>query len=179
MRALTTTAILAGLVTLMAGCSSTPASAPAAEAPKAEATAPQAQAAATTPAPAPVATTVPPYLDPKNPIATERSVYFDFDRSDVKSKFTPLLERQAKYLVSAPQVKVRVEGNTDERGSAEYNLALGQRRADAVAKSLRTLGVKDSQVEAVSWGKEKPVAAGHNESAWVQNRRADIVYPSH
>jgi peptidoglycan-associated lipoprotein len=74
---------------------------------------------------------------------------------------------------------VRVEGNTDERGGAEYNLALGQRRADAVKSALEVYGVKDGQVESVSYGEEKPKAAGHDEQAWAQNRRADIVYPSH
>ena len=73
---------------------------------------------------------------------------------------------------------VRIEGNTDERGGAEYNLALGQRRADAVARALRIFGVRDSQMETVSWGKEKPVAQGHDEASWAQNRRADVVYPA-
>jgi peptidoglycan-associated lipoprotein len=74
-------------------------------------------------------------------------------------------------------VAVKIEGNCDERGSAEYNLALGQKRAESVRQSLKVYGVKDTQLEAVSWGSEKPKAQGHDESAWAQNRRADVQYP--
>lgn len=105
----------------------------------------------------------------------ERSVYFDFDDFTVKNDFMPMLEQQGKQLSAKPGANVRIEGNTDERGSAEYNLALGQRRAQAVLKVLKLYGAKDSQLEAVSWGKEKPRAPGHDESAWALNRRADIV----
>jgi peptidoglycan-associated lipoprotein len=89
-----------------------------------------------------------------------------------------VIELQGQYLARNPALQLRVEGNTDERGSSEYNLALGQRRAQAVKSALQLYGVKDSQVEAVSFGKEKPRATGHDESAWAQNRRADIVYAS-
>ncbi|MFZ2650447.1 MAG: OmpA family protein, partial [Burkholderiaceae bacterium] len=82
-----------------------------------------------------------------------------------------------KYLGSKPQLAIRIEGNADERGSAEYNLALGQRRAEAVLHALKLFGVRDSQMEAVSWGEERPKLISHDESAWAQNRRADLAYP--
>jgi len=180
MKALTTLATMAGAAALLAACSSTPVAAPpVAEAPKVQTPVPQAQPAVTPAPESHVATVmIPPYLDPKNPLSTDRSVYFDFDSNVVKSEFTPLLERHGRYLAGASSVSVKVEGNTDERGGAEYNLALGQRRAEAVVKSLELIGAKSSQLEAVSFGKEKPKAAGHDESAWSQNRRADLVYPS-
>lgn len=135
-------------------------------------------------APAPVAqskvstVTIPAHLDPKSEIATARSVYFDFDQSVVKANALSLLERHSKYLQTNPQLAIRIEGNTDERGGAEYNLALGQRRAEAVRSALKVYGVKDAQMEAVSWGKERPKFRGHDEADWGQNRRADLQYPS-
>jgi peptidoglycan-associated lipoprotein len=107
--------------------------------------------------------------------AADRSVYFDFDSYVVRDDGKPVIEANAKYLSSHKNVQVLIQGNTDERGGTEYNLALGQKRAEAVRKSLAILGVSDSQVEAVSFGKTKPKAAGHDEAAWAQNRRADIV----
>jgi peptidoglycan-associated lipoprotein len=121
---------------------------------------------------------VPAYLDPKSEISLGRSVYFDFDATALKPEFTSLIERHGKFLLANPKVAVKIEGNADERGSAEYNLALGQKRAEAVRQSLKVYGVKDMQVEAISWGREKPKALGHDESAWAQNRRADVQYPS-
>ncbi len=120
---------------------------------------------------------LPAYLDPKNPISTQRSVYFDFDDFSVKNEYQGLIERHGKYLMSMPKLAIRIEGNADERGSAEYNLALGQKRAEAVRKALEIYGVKDSQLEAVSWGSEHPKAQGHDETSWAQNRRADLSYP--
>ena len=105
-----------------------------------------------------------------------RSVYYDFDKSDIKPQDEKLIEANADYLRQHPGVKVRVEGNADERGSKEYNLALGQRRAEGVAKAMKLLGVNDQRIEAVSYGEEKPKAKGHDEQAWAQNRRSDIVY---
>ncbi len=164
---------------LLAACSSTPVAPPApapAPAPAAPAPAPT---AAAKPAPASTVTQVslPAYLDPNSPISKERSVYFDFDDFSIKPQYTALVERQGKYLAGSAGLSVKVEGNADERGSAEYNLALGQKRAESVLKALKIYGVKDAQLEAVSWGKERPVALGHDEAAWAQNRRADIVYP--
>jgi peptidoglycan-associated lipoprotein len=117
-----------------------------------------------------------PLNDPNNPLS-RRSVYFDFDSFTIKDEFRPLVEAHAKYLVSNKVRKVVIQGNTDERGSREYNLALGQKRAEAVRRSLTALGVADAQIEAVSFGEEKPKSAGSDESAFAENRRADIVYP--
>ena len=121
------------------------------------------------------ANAVDPLNDPKGVLAN-RSVYFDFDRYDVGEEFNSMLSAHANYLTAHQSRQVLIQGNTDERGGQEYNLALGQRRAVAVAKSLSALGVPASQIEAVSLGKEKPKALGHDEDAWAENRRADIVY---
>lgn len=168
--------LIATAATLLAACSTTP-KAPAAAAPVAVAPTP-ATAAPATSAPVTAAAT-PEYLDPNSAIARRRSVYFGFDDSTIRPQDREVIELQGQYLAAHPNVSVRVEGNTDERGGAEYNLALGQRRAEAVARALRVYGVRDSQMEAVSWGKEKPVAEGHDETAWAKNRRADVVYPTH
>lgn len=103
-----------------------------------------------------------------------RVVYFDFDSFVVKDEFRPVVESHARRLAANKQRRVTVEGHTDERGGSEYNLALGQKRAEAVARSLTLLGVADNQVEAVSFGKERPAVQGSDESAWAQNRRAEI-----
>jgi peptidoglycan-associated lipoprotein len=116
-----------------------------------------------------------PINDPKGVLA-KRSVYFDYDSYAVKSEDKPVVENHAKYLTSNKARKVVIQGNTDERGGREYNLALGQKRAEAVRKSMSLLGVSDSQMEAVSLGKEKPKATGSDEASWAENRRADIVY---
>lgn len=118
---------------------------------------------------------VDPLNDPNSPLA-KRSIYFDFDSYSVKDEYQPLMQQHAQYLKSHPQRHVLIQGNTDERGTSEYNLALGQRRSQAVMSGLETLGVQASQLEAVSLGKEKPVALGHDEDSWAQNRRADLVY---
>lgn len=118
---------------------------------------------------------VPTYLDPRS--SASRSVYFEFDDAGLKSEYATLIEQHGKFLASHAGLAIKVEGNTDERGSSEYNLALGQKRAQAVVKALEVFGVKPAQLEAVSWGKEKPKATGHDESAWAQNRRADLRYP--
>jgi peptidoglycan-associated lipoprotein len=106
----------------------------------------------------------------------KRSVYFDFDSYVVKDEFKPVIEAHSQYLIKNTDRKIVIQGNTDERGGSEYNLALGQKRAEAVRRALNLLGVADSQIEAVSFGKEKPKATGSNEAAWAENRRADIVY---
>ncbi|MFC0397545.1 peptidoglycan-associated lipoprotein Pal [Paraburkholderia rhizosphaerae] len=113
--------------------------------------------------------------NPNSPLA-KRSVYFDFDSYSVKDEYQPLLQQHAQYLKSHPQRHVLIQGNTDERGTSEYNLALGQKRAEAVRRAMSLMGVPDSQMEAVSLGKEKPLATGHDEASWAQNRRADLVY---
>lgn len=165
---------------LLAGCSSTPVTPPPAPVPPAPTPVAPPPAPAPTPAPAPVAAApaLPLYLDPNSPIYKERSVYFDFDVFSIKSDYDAMLERHGRYLTSNPSLAIKVEGNTDERGSAEYNLALGQKRAEAVVKALKIYGVKDNQLEAISWGKERPKATGHDEASWAQNRRADLAYPT-
>ena len=107
----------------------------------------------------------------------KRSVYFDYDSNAVKDEFRPLVQAHSKYMTSDKRdSKIRIEGNCDERGSREYNLALGQRRAEAVKKVMTVLGVQDGRIETVSYGEEKPMGPGHDEAAWAQNRRADIKY---
>jgi peptidoglycan-associated lipoprotein len=139
-------------------------------------------APAPAPAPAPVAAPapapMPEYLDPNNPLSQKRSVYFDFDQSTMHAEDKAVVELHGGYLAKHPDLHVRVEGNTDERGGTEYNLALGQRRAEAVKSALQIYGVKPEQVEPVSFGEEKPKSPGHDEASWAQNRRADIAYPS-
>jgi len=116
-----------------------------------------------------------PLRDPAN-ILSKRSVYFDFDSFVVKDEFRPLVEAHARYLVANRGTRMIIQGNTDERGSREYNIALGQKRADAVKRTMTLLGAQEAQIETVSFGKEKPKNPGHDESAWAENRRADIVY---
>ncbi|MEB0140032.1 MULTISPECIES: peptidoglycan-associated lipoprotein Pal [unclassified Undibacterium] len=140
----------------------------------------------------PIATTTPPPADP-NAIRTvdtgstdplndpqgvlaKRSVYFDYDSYAVKDDYKGVVEAHSKYLSSNKARTILIQGNTDERGGSEYNLALGQKRAEAVRKSMSLLGVPEAQLEAVSLGKEKPKASGHDEASWAENRRADIVY---
>jgi peptidoglycan-associated lipoprotein len=116
-----------------------------------------------------------PWNDPKSPLF-EKSVYFGFDEYIVQTKYQKILSAHASYLKANPKQKIIIQGNTDDRGTAEYNLALGQRRSDATRKSLNLMGVSDDQMEAVSFGKEKPKAEGDTEAAWTENRRADIIY---
>ena len=116
-----------------------------------------------------------PLSDPSS-ILAKRSVYFDLDSYVVKDEYKTVMDAHGKYLASRPDRKVLIQGNTDERGGSEYNLALGQKRADAVRRALALRGVPESQMEAVSFGKEKPKAMGSNEEAWRENRRADIAY---
>jgi len=135
-------------------------------------------------APAPVAASmvakvvVPDHLDPNSSLSRNRSVFFDYDDFSVKKEFSSLVENHAKYASANSKLAVKVEGNTDERGGREYNLALGQKRAEAVVRAMKIYGAKDGQLEAVSYGSEKPKAPGHEESSWAQNRRADIFYQS-
>ena len=107
---------------------------------------------------------------------SKRSIYYEFDRYDVKDEYRQLVEAHARYLREHPGAQIAVQGNADERGSREYNLALGQRRSEGVKKMLTLLGVTERQVEATSFGEEKPRAVGHDESSWAENRRSDIVY---
>ena len=112
----------------------------------------------------------------QGPVGVARIVYFDYDSYSVKSEFQSLIEQHARFLRANSARKVVVEGHTDERGGSEYNLALGQKRSEAVRRAFGLLGVTDSQIEAVSFGKEKPAATGSDEAAYAQNRRAEISY---
>lgn len=117
-----------------------------------------------------------PLDDPASPLA-RRSIYFDFDSFVVRDEYRPTVEAHARYLLAEPNRRVVIQGNTDERGSREYNLALGQKRAEAVRRAMAALGVSDSQMEAVSFGEERPRATDNDEASFAENRRADLVYP--
>lgn len=110
------------------------------------------------------------------PVGVARIIYFDYDSYTVKPDFQSLIDAHARFLKANPQRHVSIEGHTDERGGREYNLALGQKRSEAVRRALVLLGVNDSQIEAVSFGKEKPAVIGTGEAVWAQNRRAEITY---
>ena len=110
------------------------------------------------------------------PANVARLVYFDYDSYEIKPQFQSIIDAHARFLRANPQRRVSLEGHTDERGGREYNLALGQKRSEAVRRALGLLGVKDGQLEAVSFGKEKPAVQGNDESAWSQNRRVEITY---
>ena len=109
-------------------------------------------------------------------ILSKRSIYFDYDSYVIKSDFQPLIDAHARFLVNNPKFKVLIQGNADERGSREYNLALGQKRADAVKKAFLLLGASEDQIESVSLGKEKPVCTESTEECWAQNRRGEILH---
>jgi peptidoglycan-associated lipoprotein len=109
-------------------------------------------------------------------VLSKRSVYFDFDSYVVKDEYKPLIEAHAKYLQATRTAHLTIQGNCDERGSREYNIALGQRRADTVKRMMQLYGATDAQIETVSFGKEKPKNQGHDEAAWAENRRDDLVY---
>jgi len=112
----------------------------------------------------------------RNAAYLENVIYFDYDNYSVKSTYQPLLKQYAQQLKQHPDRKLRIQGHSDERGTREYNLALGQKRAEAVRHAFLLLGVSDSQLEAISLGKEKPLASGHDESSWMQNRCALLIY---
>jgi peptidoglycan-associated lipoprotein len=113
--------------------------------------------------------------DPNN-ILSKRSIFFDYDSAVVKDEFRPLVAAHARYLTQNRPARMVIQGNTDERGSREYNLALGQRRADSVKQMMLLLGAQESQIETISFGEEKPRAAGKDEASYSENRRSDIVY---
>jgi peptidoglycan-associated lipoprotein len=115
-------------------------------------------------------------LNDANSILSKRIMHFPFDIDAVQDADKPAIQAHAKYLSEHADRKVRIEGNADERGSNEYNLALGQRRANSVKKMLMLGGAKASQLDSISYGEEKPKAVGHNEAAWAQNRTADLIY---
>src|SRR6059058_3653608 len=167
-------AFIVSAAALLSACSSPkPLTAPPVEE---KAPTPQATPQADTREVRPVETgSVDPLNDPKGVLANRR-VYFDFDSYSVRDDAKPVVQNHSGYLTKHTDRKILIQGNTDERGGTEYNLALGQKRAEAVRKAMGALGVSDGQMEAVSLGKEKPKATGHDEAAWAENRRADIVY---
>jgi peptidoglycan-associated lipoprotein len=112
----------------------------------------------------------------KDAIRQNRTIYFDFDKSNVKDEFRDLIQAHAEYLAKNPSTNVKLEGHADERGTPEYNIALGEERAKALAEIFATFGVSSSQMETISLGEEKPVDMGHNEDAWAKNRRVEIIY---
>jgi len=112
----------------------------------------------------------------QGPVGVARIIYFDYDSYTIKPDFQSLIDGHARFLKANPNRSISIEGHTDERGGREYNLALGQKRSEAVRRALTLLGVNDSQIEAVSFGKEKPAVQGTGEDVWAQNRRAEIVY---
>ena len=120
-------------------------------------------------------TTVSPLKDPNN-ILSKRIIYFEYDKDTVKAEFQAIVQAHAQYLADNRGRKIRLEGHADERGSREYNMALGQRRADAVRRATNLLGVGNERMESVSFGEDKPRAMGSDEAAWSQNRRVEIVY---
>jgi peptidoglycan-associated lipoprotein len=113
--------------------------------------------------------------DPNN-ILSKRSVYFDFDSFVVKDEYRPLVEAHARYLQQNRNARMTVQGNTDERGSREYNIALAERRAQAVRRALMLQGAQDTQLTTVSYGEERPAVAGSDEAAYEKNRRVELVY---
>jgi len=163
------------MLALLAGCGSQPA-APEQAGAGVEDRSPN---AVTTTAPV-VSTGIDPYSlaalkDPKSPLA-KRSIYFDYDSFAVKGEYQSLLTEHARFLVKNGQMKMLIQGHADERGSREYNLALGQKRAEAVKKALMLLGAREDQLESVSLGEEKPACAESTETCWAQNRRGDMLY---
>ncbi len=116
-----------------------------------------------------------PLDDPESPLAT-RVVYFELDSSEIREQDRAVVEAHATYLAEHPQARLRLEGHADERGSREYNIALGERRASAVNQMMGLFGVDDQQLTLVSYGEERPAALGHDESAWQRNRRVELEY---
>jgi peptidoglycan-associated lipoprotein len=114
-------------------------------------------------------------METTGPLA-KHTIYFDFDKSEIKPEFAEVIAVHAKNLTAHPNLKLRLEGNTDERGTREYNIGLGERRAQAVRRALMLQGVAESQLTTVSYGAERPAAEGDDESAWALNRRVDMVY---
>lgn len=117
----------------------------------------------------------PEFSDPNNPLS-KRTIYFMLDSSQVQPEFIPVIAAHARYLIANPSRRVVLEGNCDERGSREYNVALGEQRAKSIAAMFRAQGVSESQLNVVSYGEEKPVSQGHDESSWELNRRVEIAY---
>ncbi|MGD0961726.1 MAG: peptidoglycan-associated lipoprotein Pal [Methylomonas sp.] len=117
----------------------------------------------------------PEFSDPNNPLS-KQIIYFELDSSQIRQDYLPVVAAHASYLTAHPNQHVILAGHCDERGSSEYNIALGEQRAKSVERVMRTQGVSPAQLEIVSYGEEKPAVAGHNESAWQMNRRVEVIY---
>jgi peptidoglycan-associated lipoprotein len=174
-------AMVASFATLMAGCSTQP-TAPVDDQSTAAAAAaakPGATTSGTTTSGVSGTATgaggMNPLKDPNN-VLSKRSVYFEYDSFTVDDKYKAQLDAHAKYLAGNKSARITLQGNTDERGSREYNIALGQKRAEAVKRVLVLMGAQDVVIETVSFGKEKPRREGHDEASWAENRRVDIIY---
>ena len=163
------------LTALLAACSTTPTSAPVAEQTPQSAAQPAVVAAAQPIVNGNVSAGLYPAKGVGGALG-DRSVFYDFDNYTVKDQYRPMVDAHGGFLLGNKAAKATLQGNCDERGSREYNLALGQRRADSVRKILVAKGVSDNQIETISFGKEKPRNPGHDAAAWGENRRTDIVY---
>jgi peptidoglycan-associated lipoprotein len=115
-------------------------------------------------------------LGPDGPLGSQRIIYFDYDSSDIRADYADVVAAHGKFLSSNAAVRVRLEGHSDERGTREYNIGLGERRAQAVRRALALQGVQESQISTVSYGEERPAAIGSDENAYSKNRRVEIVY---
>ncbi|GHU28245.1 peptidoglycan-associated lipoprotein [Betaproteobacteria bacterium] len=162
------------LVLLMAGCSSTPDAEQ--DAAPVDSRSTSGGDVATVTANGVDSRRLPPELTDPRSILSRRSIYFDYDKFDIRPEYRDLVTAHAKFLTNNRQFRMLIQGNTDDRGSREYNLALGQKRADAIKKQLVLLGAREEQVESVSLGEEKPKNLGQNEAAWSENRRGDLLY---
>lgn len=119
-----------------------------------------------------------PLHDPQSPLA-DRVIYFPFDNSQVQPEYEPVVSAHGQFLANHQNLKITLEGHADERGSREYNIALGEQRAKSVAKMMKLQGVSDDQIQIISYGEEKPAAYEHDEEAWRLNRRVEITYPGY
>jgi peptidoglycan-associated lipoprotein len=165
------TALMIALAMLLAGCPKKPTTQ---EAPPAPVEAPAAPAPDTSAADAAAAAA----RAAEQRLLAQTVIYFDFDRADIRPEFTEVIAAHARKLAASPGLKARLEGHTDERGSREYNIGLGERRAQSVRRALLLQSVGDGQLTTVSYGEERPAAEGHDEGAWAKNRRVEIVYSS-
>ena len=169
---------VAAMVALLAGCASTPKEEPkAAVEDRTPTTAVPAPPGVSTVTPVgPKADQLPNALKDPNNILSKRSLYYDYDKYDVKDEYKPLLQAHARYLAQNRNAKMLIQGNCDERGSREYNIALGQRRAEAVRRMLVLMGAREAQIEPVSLGEEKPRCTEQTEACWAENRRGDLLH---
>ena len=169
MKRFLSTAVLLASLTLLAACPSKPPEKPA---PPPESTASTSTGVDNSGATAEDADAA----GPSGELLSKRIIYFDFDKSDIRADSQSVVAAHAQYLAKNPAQKVRLEGHADERGSREYNIGLGERRAQAVRRALLLQGATDAQLSTVSYGEERPAAAGSDEAAWAKNRRGEIVY---